>query len=309
MTQNNKLLIDCAHDKKKRVTDEERGEIICGPCGQILTEDISSYDSKSDYSLDYFLNNTQSSTKTTLTIFDKGLSTIIDAKNIDFAGRRLSPNNTLRFKSMRVWDSRSKLSSSERNTRSALMMLDGVKQKLGLTKAITEHITWIYRKASALGLVRGRGTNEIMAASIYVTCREFGIPRSLDEISDALNVTKKSVSKYYRVLITLMDIKPEIANPVDCISKFCSLLNISEKTKRHTFVILQEAITNRIVSGSKPAAVCAGALYLACMVNDEHISQQEITKQTRVSSPSIRKISKILNAKLSVAENYAKSKF
>jgi len=290
----------CDHDQKDGITDEERGETICSSCGQVLTEGTIRSDSKPTHSLDGFLSNSQTGPKSSLTIYDKGLNTNIGARNVDFTGRRISSKTISRFKSMRVWDSRSKSKSSGRNLISALILLDGAKQKLGLSSAITEHIAFIYRKASTLGLIRGRGTSEIMAASVYVACRENGVPWSLDEVADTLNVTKKKLSKYYRIIIDRLDIKPELANPLDCLSKFCSVLEIKEKTKRCAFDILKQANSRRILSGSKPAVVCAGALYLACIANNENIPQTRIAEKTLVSSPSIRKAFSVLNKTLSV---------
>ena len=101
-------------------------------------------------------------------------------------------------------------------------------------------------------------------------------------------------------MIDRLDIKPELANPLDCLSKFCSILEVKEKTKRCAFDILKQANSKRILSGSKPAVVCAGALYLACIANGENVSQIKIAEKTHVSSPSIRKALSILNKTLSV---------
>lgn len=294
----------CDHNVKSMITDENRGEIICGPCGQVLSDGISSYDAMPRYTLDNYLANSQTGPKSSLTVHDRGLSTVIGARNVDFAGRRISSDTFSRFKSMRVWDSRSKSkNTSGRNLISALMVLDGVKQKLALSSTVAEHIAFIYRKASYFGLIRGRGKVEVMAASIYAACREQGIPRSLDEISDALNVTKKKVSRCYRMLVTQLDLKTELANPLNYLSKFCSLLGISEKTKRHAFGILKQANSTRVLSGSKPAVICGGALYLACIVNGEYQSQLKIAEKIGVSAPSIRKATNALDKGLPARKN------
>jgi transcription initiation factor TFIIIB Brf1 subunit/transcription initiation factor TFIIB len=77
-------------------------------------------------------------------------------------------------------------------------------------------------------------------------------------------------------------------------------LGVKEKTKRCAFDILKQANSKRILSGSKPAVVCAGALYLACIANDENIPQITIAEKVQVSSPSIRKALSVLNKALSV---------
>lgn len=300
----NKDYLVCDHDRKGLITDESRGEIICGPCGQVLSDGISSSDTKPRHTLDSFLANSQTGPKISLTVYDRGLSTMIGTRNVDFAGKHISSDTFSRFKSMRVWDSRSKSKNTTgRNLIPALLVLDGVKQKIGLSSTVAEHIAFIYRKASSFGLTRGRGTTEIMAASIYAACREQGIPRSLDEVSDALNVTKKKVSRCYRILINQLDLKLELANPLDCLSKFCSLLGVSEKTKRHAFGILKQANSTRVLSGSKPAVICGGALYLACIANDEYQPQLKIAEKIRVSAPSIRKAANALDKGLPARKN------
>ena len=293
-------LLTCDHDQKDLVTDEERGEIVCSPCGQVMHEGIIRYDSKPTCSVEDFMSQSQRGPSSSLTMYDKGLNTNIGAKNIDFSGKRISFKTVSRFKSMRIWDSRSKSKSSGRSLVSALVLLDGIKQKLTLSSTITEHVAFLYRKASSLGLTRGRSIAELMGASVYAACREQGIPRSLDEVADTLNIPKKNLSRSYRVLVDRLEIKPELANPLDYLSKFCSVLKVSEKTKRHAFRILQQANSQRIVSGSKPAVVCAAALYIACIANGENISQVKIAEKTQVSSPSIRKCFSVLNRALSI---------
>ena len=294
-------LLHCDHNQNGLVTDEERGEIVCSPCGQVLHEGIIRYDSKPIHSVEDFMNRSQRGPNSSLTMYDKGLNTNISAKNVDFSGKRISSKTAYRFKNMRLWDSRSKSKSSGgRSLVSALVLLDGLKQKLTLSNTITEHVAFVYRKASQLRLTRGRSIAELMGASVYAACREQGIPRSLDEVANALNIPKKNLSRSYRVLVDRLEIKPELANPLDCLSKFCSILKVNEKTKRHAFRILQQANSKRIVSGSKPAVVCAAALYIACITNGEKISQLKIAEKTQVSSPSIRKCFSVLNKALSV---------
>lgn len=88
----NKDSLVCNHNTKGLMTDESRGEIICGPCGQVLSDRISNSDARSRHTLDGFLTNSQTGPKSSLTVYDRELSTMIGARNVDFAGRRISPN-------------------------------------------------------------------------------------------------------------------------------------------------------------------------------------------------------------------------
>ncbi len=145
-------LLHCDHNQKGLIIDEERGEIVCSPCGQVLHEGIVRYDSKPMRSVEDFMTQSQRGPNSSLTMYDKGLNTNISAKNVDFSGKRISSKTVSRFKSMRLWDNRSKSKFSGRSLVSALVLLDGLKQKLALSSTITEHVAFLYRKASSLGL-------------------------------------------------------------------------------------------------------------------------------------------------------------
>ena len=70
-----------------------------------------------------------------------------------------------------------------------------------------EKVANLYQKAVNKGLVRGRSTESIIAALLYITCREEGAPRTLDEISKASGIDKKDIGKTYRYIM-LVWIKP-----------------------------------------------------------------------------------------------------
>ena len=62
------LYLSVIMTRKDWITDEERGEIICSPCGQVLTEGITRSDSRPTHSLDGFLRNSQTGPKSSLTV-------------------------------------------------------------------------------------------------------------------------------------------------------------------------------------------------------------------------------------------------
>jgi transcription initiation factor TFIIB len=55
--------------------------------------------------------------------------------------------------------------------------------------------------------------------------------RTLDDIATACNVTRKEVSKKFRVLHTRLDLKIPQQDPMKCIAKVANIAKLSEKTK------------------------------------------------------------------------------
>ena len=84
---------------------------------------------------------------TSLTIHDRGLSTVIGGINKDAAGKPLTASMKSSIERLRTWDNRSQAhTSQEKNLRQALNEMNKVKDKLALTNLVVEKSAYIYRK-------------------------------------------------------------------------------------------------------------------------------------------------------------------
>jgi transcription initiation factor TFIIB len=76
---------------------------------------------------------------------------------------------------------------------------------------------------------------------LYAACRESGTPRTLKEVSSAINITKKDLSACYRLIHRELDLKMPVVDSISCIAKIASIANLSEKTKRYAIKFLKKA--------------------------------------------------------------------
>ena len=76
------------------------------------------------------------------------------------------------------------------------MILDGIRSRLSLPESVVEKSAYIYRKAVAHHISRGRSRPVLVAASVYAACRFTNTPRTLKDIADAANVKRKSYKKH-----------------------------------------------------------------------------------------------------------------
>jgi transcription initiation factor TFIIB len=142
-------------------------------------------------------------------IHDKGLSTTIGWQNKDGRGNKLSPKNRSKLYRLRKWHRRSKLSNSNnRNLAYALNEIRAIGNKVNLPRNVTDTSSIIYRQALNRGLIRGRTIKSIVVASIYIACRQCGIIRTLQDIANTANITKKEAARNYRFLYR--QIKPNV---------------------------------------------------------------------------------------------------
>ena len=191
--------------KNNLVTDSESGELFCSSCGFVIAEKIVDSGPERMFS-DTSVNKSRTGDRTSLTRHDQGLSTIINPINKDASGKPLSASMKSSLNQLRKLNSRSSVNPSvDRNLQQALSELLKMKEKLSLSDAVAEKAAYIYRKALERKLVRGRSISALIASSLYAACRESGTPRTLKEVSSAINITKKDLSACYRLILKELD--------------------------------------------------------------------------------------------------------
>ncbi len=276
------------YGKKNLVTDTESGELFCSKCGFVINEKVSDSGPERRFS-DDTANKSRTGDKTSLTRHDQGLSTIINPINKDSAGKTLSSSMQSSLRRLRIWDSRSRSHSSiDRNLQQALSELLKMKEKLTLSDAIVEKAAYIYRKAMEKKLVRGRSISGLIAASLYAACRESGTPRTIKEVSGAIDIRRRDLAVCYRMLLRELEMKMPVADSVQCIARISSQVDLSEKTKRHAAKILKKAEKDQILAGKDPMGMAASALYLASLKMGEKITQRQIALAAGVTEVTIR---------------------
>jgi transcription initiation factor TFIIB len=283
------------------ITDSERGEMFCGGCGLVLVQNMSDISHESNgYSQEDFMKLTRTGPATSLTMHDKGLSTVIGI-NKDSSGNALSSKTKYEFNRLRTWDQRSKSRSTVALSK-AFTLLNAMKTKLGIPDNVIENAAYIYRKAVNSKLTRGRTMASLISASLYAACRENNIPRTLDDIADAGNIERRILSRDLRTIIKKLGLKLNQYDTSSFISKISNNMNLKEKTKRDAFDILKRCELKEITAGKHPVAQAAASLYIACMINNEKISQKKFSSEAGVSDVTIRNRVTLIKKTLKITE-------
>jgi len=283
------------------ITDSDRGEVFCGGCGLVLVQNLddTSHENRS-YSSEDFMKNARTGPATSLTMFDKGLSTVIGT-NKDSSGNSLSSKTKYEFKRLRTWDQRSK-SRTTSSLSKAFTLLHGMKTKIGVSDNVVENAAYIYRKAVNAKLTRGRTMSSLIAASLYASCRQNNIPRTLDDIAEAGNVERRILSRDLRTIIKKLSLNLNQYDTASFIVKISNNMNLSEKTKRDAFEILKKCEDEGITAGKHPVAQAAASLYIACIVNGEKISQKKFSIESGVSDVTIRNRATLIKKTLRIVD-------
>ncbi len=281
------------------ITDSIRGEILCGSCGMIMIDKVEdSGPEQQSFTLEQYNERSRTGIGSALSIDDKGLSTVIGSQDKDASGNSISPYMKYAFNRLRTWDSRSKTDTTERSLRSAFVILNTLKSKLDLSDMIVERAAYLYRKALTKKITQGRTIAGIMLAALYAACRETNAPRTLQDIASAGNITVKDLSRHYRVLFNVLELRLESYNSTDFVSRIASTVGLSEKTKRGALDILLKSKQKGITDGKNPISFAAAALYLSSIINEESATQKKIATASGISSVTIRNVGKVIRKSL-----------
>ena len=280
------------------LSDNVTGERFCGKCGYVITETLQDAGPEwRSFSKEGGADPTRTGAPTSLTMHDRGLATIINPANKDASGKPLSTSMKSTIERLRTWDSRSKVNaSSDRNLRQALSELATLKDKLSLSDPVIEKAAYVYRKALEKGLVKGRSISALIASALYAACRDTETPRTLKDVSDAGNIKRKDIARCYRILHKELDLKMPVVDPVQCVSRIASKVQISEKTKRYAVKVLKDAQERKESAGKDPMGLAATALYLSCVHNGVSITQRDLAEAAGVTEVTIRNRYKGLKA-------------
>ena len=303
------VLLDSVRDnrcircgKALLITDSSTAEKFCGGCGFVTTDRIVDLGSEvRAFSKEEFDDRARTGMPASLAVHDMGLATVIGHERTDAMGKPLSSSMKYTINRLRTWDNRSKaMDSAERNLRQAFGELSRLRDKLAISDAVIEKTAYIYRKGIEKGLTRGRLISGIIAAALYMACRESGTPRTLNEIARQSNIKRKDVSRSYRLLVEELGITMPVLDPIKCMARIASQAGLSEKMKRVALAILEKANSMELAAGKDPMGLAAAALYLSCVMNKEDTTQKTIAMAAGVTEVTIRNRYKHLKEELHI---------
>ena len=274
----------------KVITDTESGEVICSNCGTVISDKVedASHLERHIFNGGGQIEETRARTgaPTSLARHDMGLSTMVGKENRDASGTKIDPSTMQR---LRTCNSRVQLSEpSDKSRREAFLLLDTLKDKLGLSDTVIENTAYLYRKAQQRKFLRGRSISGVVCAATYIACRDLGISKTMREIAAASNVKQKIIARVYRQLVREFDYKVPNIDPIKCVARVANNAKLAEKTKRQAINIMQKVTENEISAGKDPMGLAATVLYISCIKTGENISQKEISNVAGITEVTLR---------------------
>jgi transcription initiation factor TFIIB len=287
------------------VLDADTGEEICSSCGIVARDNVEMLmPERRAFTAEEMEKRYRTGEPASLMMYDMGLSSFIDNKNIDANGKQISHYSDIdrlrRLNKITVSNN-----SKTKNLNKAMREIRRITEILGIGTPVAERAAYIYRKALEKGLIKGRSITGIVAATIYIACKDTGTPRSINEIQQVIgNADRKNIGYYYKFLLREMKIYVPLPLPAHNMSRIADRAKLSEKTLRKALEILSQIGDNALLSGKNPVSLAAAALYMASLETGEYTTQLRIAIAADVSTVTVRKrcleiihLSKNINAK------------
>lgn len=274
-----RLLVDAAH-----------GETVCAACGLVLADHM--VDQGPEWrSFDAETRASRERTGAPLTLLrhDRGLSSEIDARGRDAAGKRLSADARRRYARLRTVHRRTRTRRSrDRSLVLAFSEIERVGSVLDLPRPLREAAAGIYRRAADAGLPRGRSIEGVVAASVYAACRDAGHPRTLDEIAAAARLPKNELARTYRTLARELALKIAPATPAQYLPRTASRLGLKPETEALALALLRRVEAAGLAASHAPFGTVAAVVYLATQRTGDHRTQDEVAEAAGVTPVTIR---------------------
>lgn len=167
---------------------------------------------------------------------------------------------------------------------------------------ITKTAHGYYKKISELHVSRGEIRKGLIAASVYMSCKKLGVPRTTQEIAEIFHVSERCVTrgnKKFTELWNLAGEKPILYNDncqsSDYIIRFCSKLDCgNQEFYELTKKISDICNKSQFLSQNTPVSISAACIYVASTILKLPITRSNVSSITKTSEVTISKCYKEL---------------
>jgi transcription factor IIIB subunit 2 len=151
-----------------------------------------------------------------------------------------------------------------------------------------------FKGAHHKNFTKGRHTSYVIAACIYVVCRQEKppIPLLLIDLSDALQTNLYVLGAVYLKFVKLFGLELPLIDPSLFIHRFCAKLEFGDKTNEVSITalrLLQRMKRDWISYGRRPNSLCGAAIYIAAKIHGFKRTTNQIVQSVHVCDETIRK--------------------
>jgi len=177
----------------------------------------------------------------------------------------------------------------------------------GIPKMIIDCALRYHKKISEHKTFRGENRDGIISASIYISCRTHGCPRTPKEIASIFHLDNKSATKGCKnALAIINELEHDLDNsektsfektkPWAFIERYCSPLNMNTELTRLCMFVAMRIEQNNLIPENTPHAIAAGIIYFVTQMCNLNITKKDVNRISQISEVTINKCFKKLES-------------
>jgi len=279
---------ECRDPNPNIVEEFGSGDLVCGSCGLVLGDRI--VDTRSEWRT--FANDEGDDPSRVGAASDlEGIEQLDTAISFRDGGSGIA-------RELQRAASRSQSSRSERNLLAAFRDIGSWCDQFSLPKTISDIAKQLYKRSDEEKLLRGKPLEAVIAACIFIACRQAHVPRTFREICNLTHVSKKTLGQCYKALEQAFNLAPGASahqsatapssGPENLLVRYCNHLDLPPNVQSICGDIIVEARKHGIADGRSPVSIAGGAIYFTCLLLGKPKSARDISAVAGVSEGTIK---------------------
>lgn len=302
---------ECKQPNPNVIEEFSSGDLVCGDCGLILGDRV--VDTRSEWRT---FANDEGDDPSRVGAASNPLLDGIDEFETIISSR---DGNTGVSRELQRATAKSSHGKNERSLLNAFRDISSMAEQISLPRSIVDIAKQLYKRVEEEKLLRGKSTDAIIAACIFIACRQAGVPRTFKEVWGLTRVPKKTIGQCFKVLEKAFgtnspSMTPGIeqpstlgnvmTGPEDLMARYCNHLSLPVWLQSGAVDVAISAREHGVLTGRSPITVAATCIYFASALFGHPKSASEIGNVAGVSDSTIKSAYKIIyNERNSVLQN------
>ncbi|EJD01543.1 cyclin-like protein [Fomitiporia mediterranea MF3/22] len=292
---------ECRDPNPNIIEEFGSGDLVCGTCGLILGDRV--VDTRSEWRT--FANDEGDDPSRVGAAIDplmegmEQMDTVISYKD---GGSGVA-------RELQRAASRSQNTRSERNMLQAFRDISSWCDQFSLPKTISDIAKQLYKRADEEKLLRGKSLDAVIAACIFIACRQAHVPRTFREMCTLTHVPKKTLGQCYKTLEkafnlaaagsnnTTQNSRPDPAatttNPQDLLARYCNHLGLPHLVQSTASEIISIGKEHAFTDGRSPISIASGSIYFTTQLLGVPMTMKDLCENAGVSESTVKLVFKI----------------
>jgi len=216
-------------------------------------------------------------------------------------------HSSYEMKKIRKWTEWQSMPHKEKSLYDEFQFITNMAQNAGIPRIFIDDAMVLHKDISEQKMFRGMNRDGIKAASIYISCRLNGCPRTAHEIAEIFKLDKTSATNGCSMAVNILhnierNMDPSqktdlcVTLPSSFIDRYCSRMNFNQEMTMLAKFVTNKIEKNNIITDNIPHAIAAGVVFFVSQICGLNANKVDIKNISGVSEVTINKCFKKLDS-------------